>query len=633
MEKAVAGSFLTTASNRPWGSRPLLGIKDSSILYAVKTGHMTEYTRFNGCIGISSGCPCPETNSSVVHFVPDTPGTVTGIVFTVGSIIISWNAVTGADSYVITPHLNGALPSVTTSSTTYTFTNLQDMQPYTFTICAVTSGVQGPESSKTILAPPPILATILLGTAPPVDVSQSLLYVINAGLDYVLQYTVDTKKGPTVSSRLMYIWVASVVQGWNWVTSATPITGINDKWNWNTKGGVLSNCDAIMWICSVIDYITPLVLPSSSYKSIYNCSPTHMESVKLAGGWDTFLAAWTTWFNYRKADGSTSAVSTQPTDSANWNKTIVVNDVNNINEFPNPQQWTRLTINNVKQNYATYNWDSVLSTCLSEQDEVDMAQSISPAVGLDRDAEIDSVISITSTLTDTEKVQAEFWAGSVPGIIPPPLMCIWLWKEYVRCIGTTEAVTMYSLLDLAIHLFEGGRLTWRIKKQYMQDRPIQEIRRRYAGQIIPSWNGNVNGSLWVPYQTSDFVTPPFADFTSGHSNFTMSFNLVMTKWFGPTIVKNELIYDNVQLMSPLCSNQLSSFGDFFIPSGTSSIQPSVPHSPITLSFNNWIDIADSAGMSRLYGGIHTISAHTASQTIAYEVDTYINSSWNIDFTI
>ena len=34
-------------------------------------------------------------------------------------------------------------------------------------------------------------------------------------------------------------------------------------------------------------------------------------------------------------------------------------------------------------------------------------------------------------------------------------------------------------------------------------------------------------------------------------------------------------------------------------------------------------------MSRLYGGIHTIAAHTGAQAAAVLVDGYINASWNI----
>ena len=86
-------------------------------------------------------------------------------------------------------------------------------------------------------------------------------------------------------------------------------------------------------------------------------------------------------------------------------------------------------------------------------------------------------------------------------------------------------------------------------------------------------------------------------------------------------------------MSPLFkSSQSGLFGDFAVTSRSSVIQSSVPVAPVTLSFATWDDIANSAGMSRLYGGIHTIGAHSASQTVAVQIDGYVNSTWNIDFT-
>jgi hypothetical protein len=379
-----------------------------------------------------------------------------------------------------------------------------------------------------------------------------------------------------------------------------------------------------------VDYITPLLVPGT-YKSIYNCSDTR---VKTAGDWNGFIAAWTIWYNDRKNDKSASAITTMPIASANWNHTLVVEDTTDVNRFPKPQEWTRLTVQGKRQGYLTYTWNTVRSTCLEPEDETHIQDSVTPAVGAERDAEIDSMKDIVAHLTDSEKVQAEFWAGSGAGSISPPLMCIWLWKEYVRSIGTTCNVLMYSLLDLAIHLFEGGRLTWRLKSLWMQARPIQEIRRRYTGQRITSWNGEIDGSTWVPYQRSNFVTPPFPDFTSGHSNFTKSFALVMNKWFpipyNGTFIKNRVNYDNLRLMAPLFnSTQSASYGDFLIPAGSSTIEPNVPKNAESLVFNTWDEMAESAGMSRLYGGIHTLVAHTASQTVAIEVDAYINTVWDI----
>lgn len=638
-EKATASSFITRMSppNNLQGSPPILGIKDSSIMNAVRTGHMTEYTRYPTCVGISPGCPCPELNASLTS-TPAIPGAVSGITFTIGSIIVSWNAPTVGDgpfSYQVIPYLNGvAQTPVYTSDTTYRFTGLQEWQPYTFTVCAINSQGTGPTvpSSSYFLAPPDSLSTIMSGSSSPVAPEPSLKYVLNYGLDSVLNYVKSVNLGPTRGSRYLYVWIASVAGAWNWVRSESRISGTHDNWNWSNKAATpLSDNDSIIWLCTVIDYITPNFVPTG-YKSIFNCPADVVARVKTAGEWNTWTSNWQTWYNYRQADGFTAATTTQPTGSANWAQTIVVDGatVNNISGYPQPQQWTRLTVQGKKQNYLTYTWDSVLSTCLTESDEATIQASVSPATGAERDAEIDGVKDIAATLTDEQKIIAEFWAGG-PGTVSPPLMFIWFWKEYIRSITISCPNIMFSLLDLAIHLFEGGRVTWRLKAAHIEDRPIQEIRRRFVGQNIQSWNGVVDGAQWIPYQEANFVTPPFADFPSGHSHFSKAFALTMNKWFSENITKNSVYYDGETMISPLFkSNETASYGNFTVSAGKSTIQPGVtPSSAITLSFSKWNDMADQAGLSRLYGGIHALTAHQSSQTTAVEVDGYINATWNI----
>jgi hypothetical protein len=644
-QQATAGSFLTrlyppnTNIQPQQGFGLLPGIYDSSVMNAVKTGNMTEYTRYPTCVGISPGCPCPQLNASFYTTppLPAVPGPVTGITFTIGSIIVSWNAATGEGpiTYQVTPYLNGiAQTSVTTSETSYRFTNLSEWQPYTFTVCAMNAGGSGPivSSSTYFLAPPNGLSTIMSGNSTPVPPEPSLKYVINAGLDNMLIYIAKNNLGPTRGSRYIYVWIASVVGAWNWVRSEVSINGEHDQWNWTTNkaNNPLNDNDSIIWLCNVIDYITPFFIPNG-YTSIYNCPADVVERVKSDGQWNSWQTAWQTWYNYRQTDGFTTATTTQPSGSANWNQTIIVDGttVNNINGFPEPQQWTRLTVQGKKQNYLTYTWDNVLSTCLTEVNEQAIQDSVQPSQGVARDIEIDAVKDIAANLNDNQKIIAEFWAGG-PGTVSPPLMFIWLWKEYIRIININCPNIMFSLLDLAIHLFEGGRVTWRLKGVWMEDRPIQEIRRRFAGQQIQSWNGTVDGAQWVPYQEANFVTPPFADFPSGHSHFSKAFALTMNKWFTTQITKTSTFYDQQKLICPLFqTNQTNYYGDFIVPTGSSNIQSSVPSLPITLSFTAWNQMADSAGISRLYGGIHCVSAHSSSQQTAVEVDSYINSTWNI----
>lgn len=643
-EKAIAGSFLTRIGppNNQTSYGPLPGIYDGSIMNAVKSGHMTEYTRYPVCVGISPGCPCPELNASIVHtpIVPSIPGQVTGITFTVGSIILSWNTPlkgTGPFAYIVTPYLNGiALASVTTTNTTYKFVDLEEMKPYTFTVCAMNSAGSGPiVTSGTILAPPAGLSIIMSGSSTPIPPEPSLNFILNTGLDTILNYIASVNLGPTRGSRYIYVWITSVVGAWNWVRPnlENRISGEHDKWNWSTNkaSSPLNNNDSLIWLCSVIDYIMPFFIPSG-YVSPYNCPATTVARVKAAGDWNRWLSNWQTWYNYRQNDGFVTATTTQPINSANWNQTIVVDGttVNNIDSFPNKQQWTRLTVQGKKQGYLTYTWDNVLSSCLTENDEQTIQASVQPATGLARDAEINQVKDMAATLTDKQKIIAEFWAGG-PGTVSPPLMFIWFWKEYIRTLPLISCPNMiYSLQDLAIHLFEMGRVTWRLKAAYMEDRPIQEIRRRFTGQQIASWNGQIDGAQWTPYQEANFVTPPFADFPSGHSAFSKSFALTMNKWFDKNIIKSTIAYDQQKLICPLfVTSQVTQYGEFTAPIGSSQIQSTVPSVPVTLLFTTWDQISDSAGISRLYGGIHAETANESSKNTAVQVDTYINSTWNI----
>ena len=642
---AVAGGFLRNAgtaapNNFTWQSRSPHGISDSSIINQVKVGGMTQYTRYPTCIAISLGCPCdPVITESLVTppYIPALPGAVSGIVFTIGSIIVSWNAPTVGDgpfTYTVTPFLNDvAQQSVATSETSYRFIDLQEGQPYTFTVTASNVAGQGPVvHTPYFLSPPEDLSAAMSGSSAPINPDPCLAYVINAGLDNVLQYIASSNLGPTKGSRMIYLFVASVVQAWNWVTVDTNVQGIHDQWDWTLSKAPapLSSNDSIIWIASVIDYLASQLHP---LPSIYNCPADVVARVKSEGQWDNWASRWSTWYINRLADGSANASSAQPTDSANWNQTIVVDGVtvNPIANFPQPQQWTRLTVNGILQKYLTYSWNSVTSTCLTAQDEIDIQALVSPVTGSDRDAEIDVVLDIVENLTDEEKMIAEFWAGSAPGVMPPPLMAVWLWKEYIRSNTFSCPTIMYSLLDLAIHLFEGARVTWAQKYAFMEARPIQEIRRRYNGQQINSWNGTISGDQWLPYQVLSFITPPFPDFPSGHSHFTQAFANTMNKWFGAAITKNTVTYDLQTLYATsFTSNQTVPYGDFIIPVGSSAVEPGVtPAAPVTLSFTTWQDMADQAGMSRLFGGIHTISAHYASQTTANAVHDHINASWGI----
>jgi len=98
----------------------------------------------------------------------------------------------------------------------------------------------------------------------------------------------------------------------------------------------------------------------------------------------------------------------------------------------------------------------------------------------------------------------------------------------------------------------------------------------------------IKGEDWIPYRPPNEVSPPFAEYGSGHSTFSMAAAEVLTSFTGR---------GNFELKVT-------------IPAGSSKVeprtatQPGVPAKPITLSWTNFQYAAEQAGLSRQYGGVH-----------------------------
>jgi hypothetical protein len=112
---------------------------------------------------------------------------------------------------------------------------------------------------------------------------------------------------------------------------------------------------------------------------------------------------------------------------------------------------------------------------------------------------------------------------------------------------------------------------------------------------------------------------------------------VMDSWFGGAVPPVGMSRDDLWLLSPLFKQtdgtSQGGIGDVQIASGRSLVQVgTVPTASVTLSWNTWQAIADSAGISRLYGGIHCISAHQGSQALANEAHERIDGVWGITRT-
>jgi hypothetical protein len=201
--------------------------------------------------------------------------------------------------------------------------------------------------------------------------------------------------------------------------------------------------------------------------------------------------------------------------------------------------------------------------------------------------DIDKELADSSNLSDTQKAMAEYWADGPNTEFPPGHMALFA-AAFSRMKGNTADQDVKLFFALGNALLDASIFSWTAKFQYDSERPTTGIRERYKGRMITSWlgpnkgYGKVPGERWLPYQALNVVTPAFPEYVSGHSTFSAAGRAVINKFFGT---------DNFN-------------AKVTIPAGSLKIEKGVPAKPVVLTWKTLDAMADQAGMSRRYGGIH-----------------------------
>jgi hypothetical protein len=196
-------------------------------------------------------------------------------------------------------------------------------------------------------------------------------------------------------------------------------------------------------------------------------------------------------------------------------------------------------------------------------------------------------------LADREKVIAEYWADGPRSELPPGH-----WNLFAQFVarrdrqgggehGVDLDVKLFFALTNAV--FDAGICSWDNKCAFASVRPITAIRYLFRGRMLSSWagpyrgRGEIDGGAWLPYQPTFFPTPPFPEYSSGHSNFSAAAAEILRQFTGRDVFG----------------------GNATVAAGSSHVEPgSVPAADVTLSWPTFSAAADEAGMSRRYGGIH-----------------------------
>lgn len=210
------------------------------------------------------------------------------------------------------------------------------------------------------------------------------------------------------------------------------------------------------------------------------------------------------------------------------------------------------------------------------------------------------VVDVQDRLTVRQKVAAEYWADGPSSELPPGHWALFAAHVSARDgHGLAQDVKLFLALACAIH--DAAIATWDCKRHYDYVRPVTAIRHLLRGKRIRGWNGltetTIDGEAWRPYQAGDFPTPPFPEFTSGHSAFSMAAAEVLRRFTGS-----------------------DAFGASHTQAQPLRVEPALAAAVGTvLQWSTFTAAAQEAGESRLYGGIHFYEGNVAGLAMGRKV--------------
>jgi hypothetical protein len=308
---------------------------------------------------------------------------------------------------------------------------------------------------------------------------------------------------------------------------------------------------------------------------------------------------------FRHKDGSNQLGDLAPGAYADYTGYVPVNSPNAI---VNPNRWQPLRLpNGTVQKYMAPHWGRVIPFALSSGSEIQpekipaLAQHTQFGWAYRRQAL--ELLNMSANLDDRTKMISEYWADGPGSETPPGHWCVLAKFVSQRdAHGTDADVKMFFALSNA--LMDTSISVWDCKRILDYVRPISAIHFLFKDQRVRAWGGPnkgtqlIFGETWQPYQVASFVTPPFAEYVSGHSTFSAASAEVLKLFTG--------------------SDEFGATAKMAL--GSSKIEPGVtPAAEVSLSWATFTDAAVEAGISRLYGGIHFQDGNIEGQKMGRKI--------------
>jgi hypothetical protein len=264
-----------------------------------------------------------------------------------------------------------------------------------------------------------------------------------------------------------------------------------------------------------------------------------------------------------------------------------------------PDAWRPIGSFGKRQLPTTPQWSRVMPFALTRADQFRPVPPPAPG-SAEWSRQIDVLIKASAVLTDKEKAETEYWG--IFGMAPAPeLIEMTKFVSDMNDLRLDGDVKLFFVASNAI--FDASIASWDAKYGYDYVRPITIIR-GLGDRLITAWRprslavladstpaareqaeyspavpagvGETPAADWEPY----LPTPPFPSYISGHSAFTAAWARAMELATG----KPDFNFSTTVRHLYVEDRQLAQ--------------------PVTLFYPTFASVAEAAGMSRIWAGVH-----------------------------
>ena len=201
--------------------------------------------------------------------------------------------------------------------------------------------------------------------------------------------------------------------------------------------------------------------------------------------------------------------------------------------------------------------------------------------------EVKEIGSATSSIRTADQTQiARFWANGAGTETPPGH-----WNRIALLVGQQQGNSLADnarmLAQLNVSLADAAISSWDSKYHFDLWRPVTAIR-------DAEFDGNpltIDDDTWMPL----LVTPPFPEYTSGHSTFSGAGSSALANFFGTDAIPFTVGSDEI--------------------------------SNVQRNYTGFQEASLESGLSRIYGGIHFSFGNTTGNLAGTNIGNYVSANY------